>query len=143
MNGVGWAGSGRPLVAVGDRRPVMRVVSLLAIVAMVAGLLIIGGMSPAHAAPPERIRDTPTSTVLAVAVDGGVTYAGGNFTTVGAATGAGALVDTSTGTVNRRFPTVDNGTVRGRRRWSRWVLRRRNVHQPERVVRNRLAHILA
>lgn len=64
----------------------------------------------AAALPVEQIRDTPTGDVFAIDVVDGVSYLGGAFTGVGANTGGGALVDPSTGTVDRSFAGV-RGTV--------------------------------
>lgn len=57
-----------------------------------------------------QVVDTPIDTVRAIDVVGGTAYLGGDFTSVGANTGGGAVVSTATAAVNRSFPPV-NGTV--------------------------------
>ena len=89
----------------------LRTLGLVAVAAMLAGLLVGAGTSPAQAAPPAIIRDSPTANVTTFAEGSGVTYVAGGFTSVGAATGPGALVDSTAGVVDRRFPFVDNGSI--------------------------------
>ena len=93
----------------------MRVLSITgagAVAMMIAGMLTSWTGSPAAAAPTEVLGDAPTGFVRTVAVGGdGTRYVGGTFTTVGAATGGGAKVDSTTGTVDRGFPAI-TGSVK-------------------------------
>ena len=89
---------------------VQRVASALLVILTVLGLLIGLGWSRAAATDqPEaagHIVDAPAGPVSAIVESNGVTYFGGSFTSVGAATGAGARVDVTTGAVDRAFPYV-------------------------------------
>ncbi|MDQ1307275.1 MAG: trimeric autotransporter adhesin, partial [Actinomycetota bacterium] len=89
----------------------LRTLGLVAVAAMLAGLFVSAGTSPAQAAPPAIIRDSPTANVTTIAEGSGVTYVAGGFTSVGAATGPGALVDSTVGVVDRRFLFVDYGSI--------------------------------
>ena len=87
-------------------------IALMAALALAAGAIVLSPGAPeAVAAPTTTILDSPVDDVYdaRVAPDG-TTYAVGDFSEVGAATGGIARLDAADGDVDRTFPTV-NGIV--------------------------------
>ena len=88
-------------------------IAIIAALGLTAGALVSPAVSlqQASAAPAGTILDSPVDDVYDAQVGpDGTTYAVGDFTEVGAATGGIARLDTVDGDVDRTFPTV-NGSV--------------------------------